>query len=60
MPDARKTLRNTAHQVPLPKSRFSGARHAKATCAVRAFGLPEYIGLCRTQRLRFRPPKSGF
>ena len=59
MPDARKTLRNAADEVPLPKSRSSGTRHAKAMCAVRAFGLLEYMSLCRTQRLRFRPPKSG-
>ena len=60
MPDVRKTLRNAAHQAPLPKSRSSGARRAKAMCAVRAFGLLEYMSLCRTPRVRFCLPKSGF
>ena len=57
---ATSPVENTADEVPLPKSRSSGARRAKAMCAVRAFGLLEYMSLCRTQRLRFRPFKSGF
>ena len=56
---ATSPVENTADEVPLPKSRSSGARRAKAMCAVRAFGLPEYMSLCRTQRTRFHFPKAG-
>ena len=43
------------------KRRFSGARRAESMCAVRAFGLLEYMRLRGTQRIRFRiPPKGGF
>ena len=52
-------MENAADEVPLPKSRSSGARRAKAMCAVRALGLREYMSLCRTQRLRLRPFKAG-
>ena len=61
MPDARKTLRNAADEVPLPKSRSSGARRAKAMCAVQAFGLLEYSSLPARSVLRdeSRGERSG-
>ena len=43
-----------------PKCGFSSARRTGAMCAVRAFGLLEYMSTCGTQRTRFRPLKRGF
>ena len=40
-------------RIPLKRG-FSRVRRTEPMCAVRAFGLLEYVSLWRTQRTRFR------